>query len=70
VDASTPKKGSRTITIETAGQLGLEQLVALTTSCAAPLGDPPSPASLQALDERTIVLSVPKQCLLDPKVEA
>jgi hypothetical protein len=70
VDASALKKDAEAITIETAGSLGLKPLVALATACAAPLGDPPKPASLQAVDERTIVLSVPKQCLLDPKVEA
>jgi hypothetical protein len=39
------------------------------TPCAEPLGPPPSPSSLQAVDARTIVLSVPKQCLLDPKTK-
>lgn len=68
VVASAPKKGSRAITIETAEGVGLKPLVALTTSCAAPLGEPPKPSSLQAVDSRTIVLSVPKQCLLDPKI--
>jgi hypothetical protein len=70
VNASAPKKDSKAITIETAEDVGLEALVAITTSCAAPLGEPPKPSSLQAVDSRTIVLSVPKQCLLDPKIEA
>jgi hypothetical protein len=69
VDVSAPRKDPRTITIEAAEAVGLERLVASATSCAAPLGDPPTPSSLQAVDARTIVLSVPKQCLLDPNTE-
>jgi hypothetical protein len=69
IDVSAPKKNPRAITIAAATPVGLERLVALSTSCAAPLGDPPKPSSLQAVDARTIVLSVPKQCLLDPKTE-
>jgi hypothetical protein len=69
VEAARPRKDSSAITIEMAKAVGLARLVALTTSCAGPLGDPPKPSSLQAVDARTIVLSVPKQCLLDPKVE-
>jgi hypothetical protein len=69
IDVDTPSKDARAITIKAAKAVGLERLVTLTTSCAAPLGDPPKPASLQAVDARTIALSVPKQCLLDPKVE-
>ena len=70
LDAYAPRKDSKAITIEVGERVGLKPLVSLTSSCAAPLGDPPKPASLQAVDARTIVLSVPKQCLLDPKVEA
>jgi hypothetical protein len=69
VDVSEPAKDSRAITIRAAKPVGLERLVALATTCTEPLGDPPRPSSLQAVDARTIVLSVPKQCLLDPKVE-
>ena len=70
VKASAPAKDSKAITIETAEDVGLKTLAAVTTSCAAPLGEPPKPSSLQAVDARTIVLSVPKQCLLDPKIAA
>jgi hypothetical protein len=69
LDVSPPAKAPRAITIEAEKAVGLERLVALVTACAGPLGDPPKPSSLQAVDARTIVLSVPKQCLLDPKVE-
>jgi hypothetical protein len=69
VDVSAPTKDPRAITIEAEKALGLERLVALVSACAGPLGDPPRPSSLQAVDARRIVLSVPKQCLLDPKVE-
>lgn len=67
VELSPLRKDTRAITIESVEDVGLERLVELTTSCSAPLGDPPQPSSLQAIDARTIVLSVPKQCLLDPK---
>ena len=69
-DIAAPKKTSRAITLERARAVGVKGLVAATMSCAARLGDPPKPSSLQAIDARTIVLSVPKQCLLDPKVKA
>ena len=69
IDVFAPTKTPRAITIAAAAPVGLERLVALSTSCAAPIGDPPKPSSLQAVDARTIVLSVPKQCLLDPKTE-
>jgi hypothetical protein len=68
VDVTAPTKDSRAITIEAKKAVGLERLVALVSACAGPLGDPPRPSSLQAVDARRIVLSVPKQCLLDPKV--
>lgn len=70
VEMDGPTKHSRTITLVAATRAGIRHLAALTVSCAATLGDPPSPASLQAVDERTVALSVPRQCLLDPKVEA
>jgi hypothetical protein len=70
VDVSAPAKDPRAITIAATRPVGLKRLVQLATTCAAPLGDPPEPSSLQAVDSRTIVLSVPKQCLLDPKVAA
>jgi hypothetical protein len=70
VDVSAPAKDPRAITIAAASTVGLKRLAQLATTCAAPLGDPPEPSSLQAVDARTIVLSVPKQCLLDPKVAA
>ena len=70
VDVFEPARDSRAITIRAAEPVGLERLVTRATSCAEPLGDPPTPSSLQVVDARTIVLSVPKQCLLDPKVEA
>jgi len=69
-DVAAPKKTSRAITLESARAVGVERLAAAAISCAAHLGDPPKPSSLQAIDARTIVLSVPKQCLLDPKVKA
>ena len=69
VDVAPPTKDRRAIAIEAAEPVGLRRLVAEMTPCAEPLGPPPSPASLQAVDARTIVLSVPKQCLLDPKTE-
>ena len=65
-----PRKSSQAITLKATRDVGADQLVAAMMPCVAPLGDPPKPASLQAIDARTIVLSVPKQCLLDPKVEA
>jgi hypothetical protein len=69
VDVAAPRKGPRAITIEAAKPVGLERLVAEMTPCAVPLGAPPGPSSLQAVDAQTIVLSVPKRCLLDPKTE-
>jgi hypothetical protein len=56
----------RTITVRSRRAVGLRWLVRIVESCA--LGDPPTWASLQAVDARTLVLSVPKQCLLDPKI--
>jgi hypothetical protein len=69
VEVTAPAKDLRAITIEADKAVGLERLVVLATACADRLGEPPRPSSLQAVDARTIVLSVPKQCLLDPKVE-
>lgn len=69
VDVASPTKDRRAITIEAAEPLGLRRLLAEMTPCAEPLGPPPGPSSLQAVDARTIVLSVPKRCLLDPKTE-
>jgi hypothetical protein len=69
VDVAAPRKSPRAITIEAANAVGLERLLAKMMPCAEPLGPPPGPSSLQAVDARTIVLSVPKQCLLDPKTE-
>jgi hypothetical protein len=69
LDVAAPKKDPRAITIEAAQPVGLQRLVAEMTPCTSPLGDPPRPSSLQAVDAKTIVLSVPKQCLLDPKTE-
>jgi hypothetical protein len=68
--AGGPTTTKRTITLETETPVGTERLVHLVLPCAARIGDPPPPASLQVTDERTIALSVPKQCLLDPKIEA
>jgi hypothetical protein len=68
VAASGPTTEARTITLETANEVGVRQLVDLVTGCA--VDAPPSPSSLQVVDARTVVLSVAKQCLLDPKVEA
>jgi hypothetical protein len=70
VDVNGPTIQSNAITLEATTDVGLKRLVGLIVSCTAPLGDPPSPSSLQAVDARTVVLSLPKQCLLDPKVEA
>ena len=71
VDVDGPVIQSRTITLEATTDVGLKRLVALVFSCTAPpVGDPPSPSSLQVVDAQTVVLSLPKQCLLDPKVEA
>ena len=69
IDVASPRKGRREITIEAAEPLGLKRLVAEMTPCAEPLGPPPGPSSLQAVDAQTIVISVPKRCLLDPKTE-
>jgi hypothetical protein len=69
LDVAAPKKDPRAITIKAAEPVGLERLVAEMTPCTRPLGDPPKYSSLQAVDARTIVLSVPKQCLLDPKTD-
>ena len=69
LDVAPPKKDSRAITIEVAEPVGFERLLAEMMPCTRPLGDPPKYASLQAIDAKTIVLSVPKQCLLDPKTE-
>lgn len=69
VGVAAPAKDPRAITIEAEKAIGLGRLVTLVTACAERLGDPPRPSSLQAVDARTIVLTVPKQCLLDPKVE-
>ena len=69
INVAAPAKEPRAIAIETEKAVGLERLVGLVTGCAGRLGDPPSPSSLQAVDGRTIALSVPKQCLLDPKGE-
>jgi hypothetical protein len=69
VEVAAPRKGPRAITIEAAKPVGLERLLAEMTPCAEPLGPPPGPSSLQAVDAQTIVLSVPKRCLLDPKTE-
>jgi hypothetical protein len=70
IESSGPATHRRSITIEAARDVGLRRLVGVVTSCAVTLGDPPKPSSLQAVDARTIVLSLPKHCLLDPKVEA
>ena len=70
IAATGPTKTERTITLETNKRVGTGRLVHLVLPCAAQIGDPPSPASLQVVDSRTIALSVPKQCLLDPKIEA
>jgi hypothetical protein len=70
VEVAPPRKSSQAITLKAASNVGADQLVAEMMPCVAPLGDPPKPSSLQAVDARTIVLSVPKQCVLDPKVEA
>ena len=69
LDLAQPKKDPRAITIEAAQPVGLERLLAEMMPCTRPLGDPPKYASLQAVDASTIVLSVPKRCLLDPKTE-
>jgi hypothetical protein len=68
--AEGPTKTGRTITLETETPVGTGRLVRLVLPCAARIGDPPPSASLQVIDERTIALSVPKQCLLDPRIEA
>jgi hypothetical protein len=68
--AEGPTKTERTITLETETPVGTGRLVRVVLPCAARIGDPPPPASLQVIDERTVALSVPKQCLLDPKLEA
>jgi len=70
VAAAEPTKAERTITLATETRVGTGRLVRLVLPCAAQIGDPPPPASLQVVDSRTIALSVPKQCLLDPKIEA
>jgi hypothetical protein len=70
IDVSGPTKQPRLITLETATAVGLHQLARLMLPCADGLGAPPSLSSLQVVDARTIALSVQKQCLLDPKVEA
>jgi hypothetical protein len=69
LEVTAPRKDRRAITIEAANPVGLKQLLAEMMPCAEPLGPPPGPSSLQAVDAQTIVLSVPKQCLLDPKTE-
>jgi hypothetical protein len=66
VDTVAPVARRRTITVRSRRAVGLDRLVRIVGSCA--LGDPPTWASLQAVDARTMVLSVPKQCLLNPKV--
>jgi hypothetical protein len=70
VDVDAPTIQSKTITLEATTDVGLKRLVGLIFSCTASVGDPPSPSSLQAVDAQTVMLSLPKQCLLDPKVEA
>jgi hypothetical protein len=70
VATAPPAKQARAITLETSTSVGRRRLVGLVLPCAEGIGDPPSPSSLQVVDARTIALSVPKQCLLDPKVEA
>jgi hypothetical protein len=65
-----PVARRRTITVETRQAVGIRRLVRIVESCSGRLGDPPSPSSLQAVDARTVVLSVPKQCLLDPKTRS
>jgi hypothetical protein len=70
VDVSGPTKEARTITLEIGTKVAVSRLLRLVLSCADPLGAPPSSSSLQVVDARTVVVSVPKQCLLDPKVKA
>lgn len=70
IEAAAPTTGARAITVRTVDPVGPDRLVGVMASCAARLGDPPSPASLQAVDAHTVALSVPKQCLLDPKLPA
>jgi hypothetical protein len=68
IDTVAPVAGRRTITVRSREAVGLTRLVRTVGSCAGQLGDPPTWASLQAVDARTFVLSVPKQCLLNPKI--
>ena len=68
VDSAGPTIQRRLIALETAERVGLRRLAVLSTACAERLGDPPSGSSLQAVDASTVVLSLPKQCLLDPKL--
>jgi hypothetical protein len=68
IDTVAPVARRRTITVASREAVGLRRLVRIVGSCLGWLGDPPPPSSLQAVDARRMVLSVPKQCLLDPKI--
>ena len=59
----------RELSLRTRTQLSTASLVSRTLPCGDALGDPPAGSSLQVRpgDDR-IVLYLPKQCLLDPKV--
>jgi hypothetical protein len=59
----------RELSLRTRTRVGASTLVGRSLPCGEALGDPPTNSSLQIRPgEDRVVLYLPKQCLLDPKV--
>jgi hypothetical protein len=67
LEAARPRVSRKEIRIPLRSAPAMQVLLARVLRCAEPLGGPPKGSSVQTF-ETQVILYLPKQCLLDPKV--